>query len=74
MRRVDTDGRVFRTRRGKEVEIPQKWVGKAPTKRTIRSRRSRALAKYRKGIKYFTRYSISQRREAVTKRELLQDV
>ena len=40
-KRIEIDGKFFRYRRGKLVEIPRKWVGKFPTKRTIRNRKSK---------------------------------
>lgn len=41
------DGKVFRVRRGKLVEIPAQWVGKIPNDRTIRKRRSKQTKQQR---------------------------
>ena len=41
------DGKVFRLRRGKLVEIPKQWVGKIPTEQTIRKRRSKRTKQQR---------------------------
>jgi hypothetical protein len=41
MKAIHQDGKVFRVRRGKLVEIPPSWVGVFPTDKTIRNRRSK---------------------------------
>lgn len=38
---VDVDGKKFRWRRGKLVEIPPEWVGKVPSGQTIAKRKSK---------------------------------
>lgn len=38
--RVEIDGKFFRYRRGKLVEIPTQWVNKIPTGRTMRARKT----------------------------------
>lgn len=40
-KRIDLDGKSYRMRRGKLVEIPQEWLGKITTAETIRQRRSK---------------------------------
>lgn len=40
-KRVEIDGKFYRMRRGKLVEIPAEWVGQIPTARTIRNRPSK---------------------------------
>lgn len=52
MKRVEKDGKTFRWRRGKLVEIPEEWVGKTVNRKTIRQRPSKAIHKMRKDIKY----------------------
>lgn len=42
---IHKDGKVFRIRRGKMVEIPEQWVGKIPT--DIRKRRSKRTKQQR---------------------------
>lgn len=39
---LEVDGKFFRKRRGKVVEIPPEWVGKVTHKQTIRKRASKA--------------------------------
>ncbi len=46
------DGKTYRMRRGKLVEIPAVWVGKFPTKKTINERPSKSIHKRRKEIKH----------------------
>jgi uncharacterized cupin superfamily protein len=38
---IDEDGKKYRTRRGKLVEIPKDWVGKVTFPQTIRKRKSK---------------------------------
>jgi hypothetical protein len=40
-----------RVRRGKVVEIPEQWVGKFPTKKTMRERPSKKIGKLKRRIK-----------------------
>lgn len=47
-RRVEIDGRFYRERRGKLVEIPQKWVGRVTSQQTIRKRPSKLTHKLRR--------------------------
>jgi uncharacterized cupin superfamily protein len=35
---IKKDGKVFRVRKGKLVEVPPEWVGKIPHQQTIRKR------------------------------------
>jgi hypothetical protein len=42
------DGRAYRIRRGKMVEIPREWVGKTVSAQTINKRPSKQLHKHRK--------------------------
>lgn len=41
--RIDEFERHWRKRRGRWVEIPTEWVGKFPTKKTLRERKRRRL-------------------------------
>lgn len=45
---IEQDGRFYRERRGKLVEIPPEWVGKHPTRKTIRQRPSKMIGKLRR--------------------------
>ena len=38
---IEKDGKKYRMRRGKLVEIPAEWVGKVPGKQTISKRKSK---------------------------------
>lgn len=49
MKCIIENGKVFRYRRGKLVEIPPQWVGKFTTKKTIRQRNSKQIHKRRRG-------------------------
>jgi len=40
-KRIEVDGKYFRIRRGKKVEIPAAWVGKTTYPETIQSRKSK---------------------------------
>ena len=44
-KRIEIDGRFYRERRGKLVEIPAEWVGKITTEQTIRNRPSKLINK-----------------------------
>lgn len=48
-KRIELDGKFFRIRRGKLVEIPPEWVGKDTNKCTIRKRKSKLIHKLRRG-------------------------
>jgi len=41
MNRIEIDGKFYRIRRGKLVEIPKVWVGKTVHPQTIRKRPSK---------------------------------
>lgn len=43
--------KVFRTRRGKLVEVPEEWVGVFPTKKTMRGRQSNLINKVKREAK-----------------------
>lgn len=47
-RRKMIDGRAYRMRRGRLVEIPVEWVGKTVRGNTIRKRPSKRIRKLRK--------------------------
>ena len=44
-KRIEIDGRYYRMRRGKLVEIPPEWVGKVTHPQTIRKRKTTHSAK-----------------------------
>lgn len=46
------DGKPFRMRRGKLVEIPSEWFGHVTSAKTIRNRSSKKCHKYRKNPFY----------------------
>ncbi len=45
---IEQDGKHYRMRRGKLVEIPEEWLGKTTSKKTIRQRKSKRLHKHRR--------------------------
>jgi len=45
------DGKTFRIRRGKLVEIPPEWVGRHTTPKTIRQRKNRAKLKKNRNLR-----------------------
>lgn len=47
-KRIDEKGKSYRVRRGKKVEIPKEWVGRATRKQTIRKRDSKKVGKRKK--------------------------
>ena len=53
-KRIEIDGKYYRLRRGKLVEIPPEWVGSTAHPQTIRKRASKQSGKKRerKGIQY----------------------
>ena len=46
-KRIEKDGKFYRMRRGKLVEIPEEWVGKVTTPQTIAKRPSKMTNKAR---------------------------
>lgn len=50
-KRIEIDGKFYRKRRGKLVEIPPEWVGREPTKQTIRKRPSKLTGKVKRVVK-----------------------
>lgn len=48
MKRVEVDGKFFRERRGKLVEIPAEWVGQTLHNQTKRKRPSKKTNKHRR--------------------------
>ena len=46
-RRIEIDGKFYRIRRGKLVEIPAEWVGRTVAHRTIHQRPSKHSRKHR---------------------------
>lgn len=52
MKRVEKDGKFYRMRRGKLVEIPAEWVGQVVFPRTVRERASKQLGKVARDAKY----------------------
>lgn len=47
--RIVIDGKSYRMRRGKLVEIPPEWVGRDTNRCTIRKRKSKLIHKLRRG-------------------------
>jgi len=41
MKRIEINGKFYRKRKGKIVQIPDEWVGKVPHPQTIRKRASK---------------------------------
>ncbi len=52
MRRIEKDGKFYRMRRGKLVEIPAEWVGQVVYPRTVRERASNRIGKVAREAKY----------------------
>lgn len=50
-KRIEIDGKFFRKRRGKLVEIPAEWVGRVTSKKTIRQRPSKLIGKVKRVVK-----------------------
>lgn len=50
-KRIEKDGRFFRERRGKLVEIPLEWVGQTTSSRSIRQRPSKLPGKLKRVVK-----------------------
>lgn len=44
------DGKLYRTRRGRLVEIPAEWVGKITSRETIRQRPSKLIGKVKRAV------------------------
>jgi hypothetical protein len=44
-KRIEIDGKFYRERRGKLVEIPQEWVGNVTHPQTMRKRPSKQINK-----------------------------
>lgn len=40
-KRIEIDGKFYRMREGKLVQIPDEWVGKIPHKQTVKKRKSK---------------------------------
>ena len=40
-KRIEIDGKFYRMRRGRLVEIPEEWVGRVTHPQTIRKRKSK---------------------------------
>ena len=47
-KRVEIDGKVYRKRRGKLVEIPPEWVGRTVSRQKINKRQSKQIGKRRR--------------------------
>lgn len=50
-KRIEIDGKFYRKRRGKLVEIPADWVGNVTSRRTIRQRPSKLTGKVKRVVK-----------------------
>lgn len=50
-KRIEVDGKFFRKRRGKLVEIPTEWVGQTTHPQNIRKRLSKGTRKLRNYLK-----------------------
>lgn len=50
-KRIVRDGKFFRVRKGREVEIPTKWVGNVTFPQTIRKRPSKLGRRYKQKVK-----------------------
>jgi hypothetical protein len=52
MKRVEKDGKFYRLRRGKLVEIPAAWVGEVVYAQTLRERPSKLIGKVARKVKH----------------------
>jgi hypothetical protein len=52
MKRIEKDGKFYRMRRGKLVEIPAEWVGEVAYPQAIRERASKQTGKLARETKY----------------------
>lgn len=50
-KRIEIDGKFYRERRGKLVEIPPQWVGHSTSRETIRQRPSKLTNKVKRIVK-----------------------
>ena len=50
-KRIEIDGKYFRVRRGKLVEIPSEWVGRYPSQKHIRQRPSKLSGPLKRIVK-----------------------
>jgi hypothetical protein len=50
-KRIEIDGKFYRMRRGKLVEIPLAWLGRMTTRKTIRQRPSKLIGKVKRVVK-----------------------
>ena len=50
-KRIEIDGKFYRVRRGKLVQIPDEWVNKTTDGQTIRKRASKLTGKARRRLK-----------------------
>lgn len=73
-KRIEIDGRFYRMRRGKLVEIPEEWVGQTLDSQTKRKRLSKGTRKQRnaeprktgkEGFRYSGEYLAMKRGETV---------
>lgn len=52
MKRIEKDGKFYRVRRGKLVEIPAEWVGEVAYPQTLRELSSKLIGKVARETKY----------------------
>lgn len=50
-KRIEIDGKFYRKRRGKIIQIPDEWVGHIPTTQTIRQRPSKINGSLQRTVK-----------------------
>lgn len=50
-KRIEIEGKFYRKRRGKLVEIPEAWAGRVTTRQTIRKRPSKLIGKVKRVVK-----------------------
>jgi hypothetical protein len=61
MKRIEKDGKFYRMRRGKLVEIPAEWVGEVVHPQTIRERPSKLIGKVAREVKYAVNHNRKDR-------------
>jgi hypothetical protein len=67
-KRIEIDGKFYRERRGKLVEIPQEWVGNVTHPQIIRNRPSKEINKLKRydsdsRSKYYASTKFKDRRD-----------
>ncbi|GIZ51081.1 hypothetical protein [Noviherbaspirillum aridicola] len=74
MKRIERDGKFYRLRRGKLVEIPAEWVGEVTSRQSIRSRPSKQIGKVAREVKYDYNHNVKDREIEIADEFAAQDL